>query len=379
VIEPTEHRVSTYERLPLTYGECRARFRRAAALSQRSVESHPIAAPGPDGERLTIDVITLGAADAPTLLVVLSGVHGVEGFIPSALQCDLVERIDVDTLPTDVAVLLVHAVNPWGMAWWRRQNESNVDLNRNWRRSDTEPQHNDAYDEIHGLACPDSTAMPAVEELLATAAQIVDDRGLGWVRDAITAGQYRHADGLHYGGETTEESNRVLESIVDAHIVGRERVLVVDLHTGHGPRGEITLLSDQPPGSAQDEFFRQHFPGVRVEATIGNPDATTGLKSGQIANGIRAMFPEGRCWSTSAEVGTATDLEQLAATYRSHWAHFHGDRDNPAHAAAIWEYRDCFTPDDPIWEQSAFGRGRALIDHAITAVARWDEPTTERG
>jgi predicted deacylase len=363
-------------RLPLTYDECRARFAHAVRGAARDVEPHPITATGPDGQRLTIDVVTLGARDAPRTLVVLSGVHGVEGFIGSALQCDLLARLDPTTLDPEVGIVLVHAANPWGMAWWRRQNESNVDLNRNWRRSQIEPVPNDAYDQIHALACPSTPTLPDVESLLVTAAEIVAERGLDWVRNAITAGQYRHPDGLHYGGEHTEESNRLLEAITEQHLDGRDRVLVLDLHTGHGPRGEITLLSDQPPESAQHRFFTQHFTEAAVEATSGNPEATTGPKTGQIANGIRDRFPPGHAFATSAEFGTATDLEQLVATYQSQWVHLHGDRQNPDHADAIWAYRCCFTPDDPVWEAQAFSRGRRLLDAAITAVHGFEDPPT---
>lgn len=363
-----------FARLPLTYDECRARFRLAATAAGAPPAVHPIDAVGPDGGQLTIDVARLGPDDAEGLLVVLSGVHGVEGFAPSALQCDLIERWGPRGLPTGIGVLLVHAVNPWGMAWWRRENESNVDLNRNWRRSDTEPEHNDAYDEIHALACPATPDLPDVDELLARAATVVAERGADWVRDAITVGQYRHPDGLHFGGDRTEASNRVLERIVDEEVVGRDHVLVLDLHTGHGPRGGVTLLSDEPPGSEQDRFLHARFRDVRVEATVGNPDATTGRKSGQIANGIRASLPAGSCWTTSVEIGTASDLEQLAATYRARWVAFHGDRGVPEQAAAVWAYRCCFTPDDRDWERVAVARGRQLLDEAVAAVADWRRP-----
>jgi predicted deacylase len=362
-----------FGRLPLTYDECRARFERAAVIAGTPLERHPVTARGPAGQELTVDVAGLGPDDARRLLVILSGVHGVEGFIGSALQCDLLERFDATAVSPDVGVLVIHAVNPWGMAWSRRQNESNVDLNRNWLRSDLDPVHNDAYDEVHHVACPATPTMPDVDAVLATAADVVAERGLGWVRDAITAGQYRHPDGLHYGGERTEESNRILETVVADRVDRRERVLVVDLHTGHGPRGEITLLSDQPPGSPQHRFFTRNFPDTAVEATVGNAEATTGPKSGQIANGIRARFPDGHCWSTSAEIGTASDLEQLAATYRSHWVHLHGDRGDPSHAAAIRDYRNCFTPDDPAWERAAFAGGRALLDAALVAIGELDD------
>jgi predicted deacylase len=363
--------------LPLTYDECRARFQTAAALARRPVESHVIARRGPDGQRLSIDAVSLGATDPSRLLVVLSGVHGVEGFIGSALQTDLLRRVEASHLPPGLGILLVHAVNPWGMAWWRRENESNVDLNRNWRRNDGVPVHNDAYDEIHHLACPATPEMPEVAELMASASAIVAERGVAWVRDAITTGQYRHPDGLHYGGEHTEQSNLVLESIARERILGRDRVLVLDLHTGHGPPGEITLLSDQPPDSAQHRFFTRHLPWARVEATVGNPSATTGRKSGQIANGIRDLLPPGRCWATSAEVGTTSDIEQLTATYQSAWVHRHGDLARPEHRAAIWAYRCCFTPDDPEWERQALDQGRRLLDDAVTAMEHWDRDDTD--
>ena len=42
--------------------------------------THPIEARGPDGEELTIDVGIVGATEPSRAVVVLSGVHGVEGF-----------------------------------------------------------------------------------------------------------------------------------------------------------------------------------------------------------------------------------------------------------------------------------------------------------
>ncbi|MCU0271242.1 MAG: M14 family metallopeptidase [Acidimicrobiales bacterium] len=363
------------DRLPLTYDECRARFRRVASELRLPVWSHTIDPPGPSGQRLAIDAVRIGAARPRRALTVLSGVHGVEGFLGSALQCRLVQtvvgRAASGTLPDDVAVVVVHAVNPWGMAWWRRQNESNVDLNRNWRRDTLEPAHNEAYDELHPYACPDTAELPSVEALVVDALRLVDERGLAWVRDGITRGQYRHADGLHYGGERTEASNRFLEEVVTEHVGGVELALTLDLHTGHGPRGAVTLLSDQPPGSDQDGFLREHFGPDRVEATVDNPDATTGPKSGQIANGFRQLLGGAVAHATSVEFGTSADEEQLAATYLESWVHRHGDREDPVHADVVWAYRCCFTPDDPVWEATCLAAGADVLDRAVDAVAGW--------
>lgn len=356
-------------RLPLTYGECRARFRRAAEQSGLTPAAHPIAARGPDDERLTIETLRLGPPKVSRTLVVMSGVHGVEGFLPSTLQADAVLRWSARGLAEGVGVVMVHAVNPWGMAWWRRQNESNVDLNRNWRRDDGVPFENHAYDDVHEIACPDTAELPELAPMVEAAEALVAERGLPWVRDAITVGQYRHPEGLHYGGVRTEESNRILEAAIVPVLQPSDRVLILDLHTGHGPRAEVTMLSDQPPGSAQDAFFASVFD--RVEATVDNPDATTGLKAGQIANGLRDALIDAVCFSTSLELGTSSDLEQLVATYQEQWVHRHGDRVRPEHRAAVWAYRCCFTPDDPEWEADAFAAGSDHLDRALGAVEAW--------
>lgn len=354
-------------RLPLTYVECRARFERAATDAGVPVASHPITARGPSGEELALGSVRLGPEDATRWLVVLSGVHGVEGFVHSAVQCEVLRRWAAQ--PLEVGVLLVHAVNPWGMAWWRRQNESNVDLNRNWRRDDGVPFVNEAYEHLHPLACPDTPELPAVDEVLVQAQALVAERGLEWVRDGITTGQYTHPDGLHFGGERTEESNLILEDLVSRTLAGAERVLTVDLHTGHGRYGELTALCDQPPGSPQHELLARFCD--RVEATTGNPHATTGLKAGQIANGFRTLLPHTTCASTSLEVGTADDLTQLGATYQEQWVHRRGTRDEPSHRAAVWAYRGCFTPDDPEWEDGAFVGTVAHLERGLAVVMDW--------
>lgn len=358
--------VTGHQRLPLTYDECRAQFRRRADLAGLEVQAEPIAARGPFGQELTIDIVAAGAdpASARRALVVLSGVHGVEGFVTSALQRDLLSRLDPARLRADVALVVVHAVNPWGMAHGRRQNESNVDLNRNWARDRGEPRHNDAYDEIHALACPDTPEPPAVDELLADAAALVEARGEEWLREAITRGQFRHADGLHFGGDGTEESTAILERAIVPRLRDVDEVLIVDLHTGHGPYGKLVTLSDRPAGSEQDLVLRSLFDTVEATAapTGGEPSR---LKAGPIARGIADDLRGTSSVVATIEVGTAGDLEQLAATYREQWVHRRGDLADPAHRAIRWTYRGCFTPDDPEWEQAALASGRRHLDAAI--------------
>ena len=120
------------------YATARSRFRLAAQQAGGRLSSLALAPAGPGGDDLTIDIAWLGAHTPQRAFIHSSGVHGVEAFAGSAIQVRwLVEGSR--ELPRDTAIILVHVLNPYGMAWLRRVNEHNVDLNRNFLGA------NDAY------------------------------------------------------------------------------------------------------------------------------------------------------------------------------------------------------------------------------------------
>lgn len=89
----------------------------------------------PDDDKSNEDMIDL---------IHSSGVHGVEGYLGSAVQIrflhELVNRNEDHLVVTNKSlatkykmrrILLIHSVNPFGMRHHRRTNKNNVDLNRN--------------------------------------------------------------------------------------------------------------------------------------------------------------------------------------------------------------------------------------------------------
>jgi predicted deacylase len=353
---------------PLTYDECRARFRWAVLGAGLTVEAHPIAALGDHGQELTIDVVTVGAAAPRRAVLLLAGVHGDEGFSSSTLMCDALDALaspDGQGLADDAAVVMVHGVNPWGMCFWRRQNESNVDLNRNWGRDErTDLPENPGYEVLHPTLVPGGKTPPAPESLFAVTRSLVEEHGIAWVTSAVSAGQYTHADGLYFGGDRTEESVRILGSVVAERLAGTEEVLVVDLHTGHGPPGSATLLSHVAPDDPDDAWLRELFTGEHVECTRAD-DATTGPKHGQLATGLAEVVPGARWRTVTFELGTISDTRMLVNERAEHWVHLHGDRQDPDHARIVWEHRIGSTPDDPAWEAGARRHGARIIGHAL--------------
>lgn len=68
---------------------------------------------------------------AEKIIMIISGTHGVEGPAGYDLQLDLLQKKAHEKLPSDVGLVFVTALNPWGWVNGRRTNEDNVDLNRN--------------------------------------------------------------------------------------------------------------------------------------------------------------------------------------------------------------------------------------------------------
>ena len=132
-----------------TYSDARGQFLSACIDAKATVKSYRNPQRGPAGESLFTDTTWIGPANATNVIVVTSSTHGVEGFAGSAIQIGLLRDSDAPKPTGDLALLLVHAINPYGFAWLRRENEDNVDLNRNFvDHENSNYPENELFEEI---------------------------------------------------------------------------------------------------------------------------------------------------------------------------------------------------------------------------------------
>src|SRR5580704_3290972 len=96
-----------------SYAEARARFGEAAGAAQATLTTVVHPCPGPDGGVLSTDIAWVGPEHASKVLVMISGTHGIEGFFGSAVEHEWLQRREFDALPPDLAVMLIHAINPY--------------------------------------------------------------------------------------------------------------------------------------------------------------------------------------------------------------------------------------------------------------------------
>jgi len=120
----------------LDYITARTKFRTAASSLGFHHTAYPINQISPTGEELTIDVACSNEFNSGRAIVISSGLHGVEGFLGSAIQLALLERYQELASSSGSKLVLIHALNPYGFAWLRCWNEYSIDLNHNFLLSE---------------------------------------------------------------------------------------------------------------------------------------------------------------------------------------------------------------------------------------------------
>lgn len=342
---------------PIDYADARARFCTLADRAGFSLESyeHPTEK-GPKGEILACDVARLGALDAKRVILLCSGTHGVEGFCGSGCQAELLTSDLLVGLPDDTAVVLVHAINPYGFAWLRRTNEDNIDLNRNFVDHPIQFP-NSGYDEIHEWLVPQDWNGPAWAKADAAIETYIAERGLRAFQVAMTGGQYDHADGLFYGGIAPAWSNIIWRSLLRKHCAGASKVFAIDIHTGLGPRGvgEAICVTTEAEYLEAKALFGEDV------TWVSSGEAVSAKVGGSLLHGAHEEIGTENLVMIALEYGTYPIPETLEALRAENWLAARGDLNSPQAAQIKQALKDAFFIDEPDWKQAVTVRFLDLV------------------
>ena len=348
------------------YTAARASFLQLARRRDADIATYPIHARGPEDEKLSIDTAYLGAKTPRRLLFVLSGTHGAEGFAGSAIQQQWLDRSGRSALPPGSGCLLIHAVNPYGFAWWRRANEHNVDLNRNALDKFPGPS-NVAYRKLDRWLNP--PAPPGrFDSFFASGAWRVLTQGFGALRQAIVGGQYEFPRGLFYGGTQREESIVHLERIVTAETFREvERLVVIDLHTG---LGEDLLDERLERGAEDDPAYRDlvRWFGAPAVGSSQRSGSAVYEVSGGIVDLIERRYSRGRARVAVLEIGTVPLPLLLYRLYRENRATFYSASESSVLARERTALRDAFCPPSIVWRRRVLTHGENVMRQAVSAL-----------
>lgn len=312
------------------YEDIRAHLQDLSAGLGADIHSHPI----DEQDGLYIDTFYLPASQAQTNLVVLTtGVHGIEGYIGSVMLDVFFGEIYPTLDPDNTGVLVVANVNPYGMKYMRRYNENNVDLNRNfildWDSFDL--ASNKEYPKVDtflGPTCKIGNALwHEVGFYLSLGKTAITD-GADTISDALLTGQYEYPQGVYYGGTGDEASTVYLKDVFARCLESEyENIVHIDIHSGYGPRYNMVIFNSVFETLTEAEsvaaFGYDHIIAYDSESFY----ATTGDTTDFFYRLADSVDSEKTLFSTCFEFGTIGDaffdtilsLKYTVDENRNHW------------------------------------------------------------
>jgi hypothetical protein len=339
----------------------------------------------PGEDDLTIDWIYSPALEKNQKVFILTtGEHGVEGFVGSAMQQRFIDNFLHQLDPKVTGLLLVHAINPWGMKFHRRVNANNVDLNRNFLWDHPfDPDFNPGYDKVYNTMNPKGS----IKHMLT--ADLYFCRHLLWnllqlgksgFELASLAGQYRYPQGMYYGGSGYQGETMLMMDLYRQTFRSYDQVLHLDMHTGYGPRYQMSLVNSALEKRTSGEFVEK-FSYPLVVAV--NPEEFYPIR-GDMIDYVYALcqheFPEKRLYACSFEFGTV-GVEALglvhcppAMVHENH-LFWHGTTRNPIRIRIKNDFEELFNPSAIDWRTKAI----ADADQAFEGILRAEGYTYPKG
>jgi hypothetical protein len=352
-----------------SYLNARRLYQRSAADTDAYMESHVIPGQrGLEGEELATDVVRLGPQSARRLLMLTSGTHGVEGFCGSAAQVALLHDRPLHALldRLNVAILVVHAINPYGFSHLSRTNEDNVDLNRNSIDFSKPLPLNPAYDDLHALLVPPE--WPPSQENAAAIAKYIEERGEHAYQQALTIGQYRHADGMFFGGARTVWSTRLLQTLLEKYGAACDSIGWIDFHTGLGPYGHGEKICVGQLGVDELQRARAWW-GADVTSPLDGTSVAANV-AGPVLDTLRRTCTHARTTAIAIEYGTVPLVDMLHRLRADSWVRQHPNADAQQIGAIRAEIRAGFYCEDDVWRGLILGQARAAILQAVMGLSR---------
>jgi hypothetical protein len=353
-----------------SYAQARSKFLQAADDAGLSVESKVHPHKGLEGETLAMDVARDGHPNASRLLVLTSACHGVEGFCGSAAQVVALRDAEFRKRAAEagVAVLYVHALNPYGFSHFGRTTHENVDMNRNFHDFAKQLPVNEEYRELADMLVPSQWPPSAAE--MQKVMEYVGRHGVDHYQAVISRGQYEYDDGLFYGGRAASWSNLALREVLRTHGRRAGRIAWIDFHTGLGPSGVgERIFASRDDAAALVRCRAWWDGGGRTPVTsIYDGSSTSAFLTGLMFNAVYEECPQAEYTGLALEYGTVPVLETFVALSGEQWLRRHPDAPKPLADAIRRQVFDAFFTDTDTWRDQVIGQAREAMLQAVAGL-----------
>ncbi len=355
------------EAFSASYSQARVKFLEAAATAGLPVESHVHPLAGKDGETLAMDVVRDGAASAEKLLIVSSACHGVEGYCGSGVQVFALHDQEwlAKQRASGVAVLYIHALNPYGFSHVRRVTHENVDLNRNFQDFSKPLPVNEAYRDIADLLLPD--VWPPTAQNQAAIAKFIEINGMKAFQAAFSRGQHEFTNGLFFGGTAPTWSNQTLRGVLRQHASQARHVAWIDLHTGLGPNGVGERIFACADDAAAFQRAKAWWGGNGATpiTSIYDGSSTSAFLTGLMWMALVQECPQVHYTGIAMEYGTQDMMAVTTALRADHWLANHPNTPAATAAQIKQQMLDAFYTNTDAWKGQIISQARQSMFQAV--------------
>lgn len=327
----------------------------------------------------TIDTVFLAPKKKPSkkLVIISSGVHGVEGFAGSAIQRKFLSGLISGECPLLCDVLILHVINPFGFNEIRRVNENNVDLNRNFflkKEKLPKKEKNRNYRKLVSFFKPRYKFTFYPLEFLLFAIRffgILIRFGPRKFTDTVVNGQFEYRKGIYYGGKKPQPVVKELRSFLREEASHYKDILLIDLHTGYGEKNGICLIQNSPLDTREDMNIQRIADGLPLLRPNGHEDFYH--TAGDFTDFLGKILPSKvNIFPLTLELGTSGNLNLWGALKSSFLVvaenriYHHGSRFASSQKRVKEKFLRLFYPKSKRWRENALAGSytlmRTLID-----------------
>ena len=346
------------------YDEVRAHF--AEKLSELRTKGYEVQSESYDigvEEGLYIDSAYIpSTAEKKNLIVLTTGVHGIEGYIGSVMLDVFWDEVFPGLNKENTGVLVIANVNPYGMKYHRRYNESNVDLNRNfileWDSFDKTTNQN--YPKVYDFLGPDKKMGNLFWHEAGFYASMVKQiivNGVDTVSNALTGGQYEYPQGVYYGGNGDEASTVYVKEVFKDTLESEyENIVHIDIHSGYGPRYNMVIFNsiyDTMTEAETKELFDYDYI-IAYDSESFYP--TTGDTTDYYYRLWEQLGTDNTLFSTCFEFGTLGDgfwdsVMSMKYTVEENQNHWYPSENKVTNETVYERYHEMFYPTEKEWRE----------------------------
>ena len=356
-----------------SYDDCRDSYlaeAREVAARYNNAELFSIRVPSAVDDSLYIDILHLPPLEnTGKLLVISSGVHGVEGYPGSAVQQMFLNELLCSDVLSEMGVLIIHGVNPYGFKFQRRVSENNVDLNRG---SDMDAflfdNKNSGYGALYGMLNPKgevSTYSLRNQFFYMIAIGKMMKESMGVLRQAILQGQYEYPEGIYFGGHDFEPQIDSLQRILPNIFEPYKTIMNIDLHTGYGSRRVLHLF----PNPVEDPDLVKKTESVFEGHSIdwGNSDDFYTISGGFSTDFLSKISPDAIYlymvfeWGTFDTKKTFGSLKSLQIIINENQGFQYGYKNSKQEQRIKKRILEAYYPKSEAWRSEVMESGREML------------------